>query len=159
MADFALTSTAFDYGETIPPLYTCDGENMIPPLTIANVPAGTEALALIVEDPDVPREVLESRVFDHWILFNIPPEEKEITADHIPGVPGLNTRGENGYTGPCPPPEYEPKEHRYFFTLYALTTTLPLPVGAKKQEVLEAMDGNVIGQTELLGRYQREEDR
>lgn len=159
MADFTLTSTAFDYGETIPPLYTCDGEGMPPPLVIANVPEATESLALIVEDPDVPQEVLESRVFDHWVLFNIPPEEKEITADHISGIPGVNTRGESAYTGPCPPPEYDPKEHRYFFTLYALDTTLPLPEGATKQEVLEAMDGHIIGQTELLGRYERMEDR
>ena len=92
---------------------------------------------------------------DHWILFNMPPQTREIASGVTVGVPGKNGAGANQYTGPCPPPQYEPSEHRYFFKLYALDTELPLAAGASKADVEQAMRGHVIAQTELVGRYKR----
>lgn len=167
---FKLTSDAFANGASIPSKYTCDampaparpaGEgrqgarDLSPLLSIAGVPAEAKSLALIMDDPDVPKALKPDGVFDHWILFNIPADTKEIAEGKSAGVIGANSAGQNAYTGPCPPKEYEPSEHRYIFTLYALDIELPLREGASKATVLEAMQGHIIAQTQLIGRYRR----
>lgn len=154
---FKLTSTAFVDGVAIPSTYTCDGDRLLsPPLSIAGVPADTVSLALIMDDPDVPKVLRPDGVFDHWILFNIPPDTKEIEKGKSAGIHGVNSAGNDAYTGPCPPPQYDPPEHRYIFTLYALDIDLPLVEGASKTAVLGAMQGYIIAQTQLIGRYKRQ---
>jgi hypothetical protein len=149
-----LTSPAFDHEDSIPPIYTCDGENINPPLQISGVPEGTKSLALIVEDPDVPLSLKPDGMFDHWIIFNLEPEDQTIAEDvgEI-GIPGENTRGELNYTGPCPPD----KEHRYFFKLFALNAPVDLLEGATKEELMEAMEGHILESAELMGTYERQE--
>ncbi len=108
-----------------------------------------------MDDPDVPRVLRPDGVFDHWILFNIPPKTVEIAEGGTVGTAGKNGTGGNRYTGPCPPPQYEPSEHRYFFRLYALDMNLSLKEGSMKGDVLKAMEGHVIGQAELIGKYKK----
>lgn len=151
-----LTSTAFSEGASIPAKYTCDGEQVNPPLSISGVPQEARSLALVMDDPDVPKQLKPDGVFDHWILFNIPPETKEIAMGMTVGTAGKNGAGKNQYAGPCPPPQYEPSTHRYVFRVYALDTLLSLGAGATKQEVLDAMQGHILAQAELVGRYKRE---
>ncbi|MBC7836621.1 YbhB/YbcL family Raf kinase inhibitor-like protein [Acetobacteraceae bacterium] len=151
-----LTSSVFVDGGEIPLVYTCEGDNVSPPLSISEVPAGTQALALIVHDPDVPKQVKPDGIFDHWVMFNITPTTTQIAQSETPGIEGNNGAGTLGYRGPCPPKEYQPSRHRYIFTLYALTTELPLAQGASKEDVLEAMEGNIIAQTELIGTYEKQ---
>ena len=116
-----LTSSAFKNGEVIPAKYTCDGGRLLsPPLSISSVPEVAKSLVIIMDDPDIPKAVQESRgieAFDHWVLFNIPPETREISEGGTAGTAGLNSAGNSGYTGPCPPPEYEPSEQLYIFKL------------------------------------------
>ena len=129
---------------------------MSPPISWEGVPEDTKSLVLIMDDPDVPKALKPDGVFDHWTLFNIPPETKEITTGGTAGTRGANGAGKNQYAGPCPPKEYEPSEHRYFFRLYALGSMLELPEAATKQEVLAAMEGHVLAQAELIGKYKRQ---
>lgn len=154
-----LSSPVFGNGEIIPAKYTCDGDRRLsPPLMISGVPDGAESLVLIMDDPDIPTTVREAcgiEVFDHWVLFNIPADTKEIPEGTVVGTEGLNTAGNNGYTGPCPPTEYEPSEHRYIFKLYALDESLALLAGATKSEVLDALSSHVMEEVELIGRYSR----
>lgn len=154
-----LSSTAFLDGETIPAKYTCDGDRKLsPPLSIRSVPEGAKSLVLIMDDPDIPTAVREARgieVFDHWVLFNIPADTTEILEGAVVGTEGVNTSGTSGYTGPCPPPEYEPSEHRYIFKLYALDEMLSLSAGATKREVLAALAPHKLAEAELIGRYSR----
>ena len=153
----SLTSTAFENGGLIPAKYTCDEDRMLSPqLSIAGVPAEAKSLVLIMDDPDVPKELKPDGVFDHWVLFNIPPTTTEIPEGGSAGIVGANGAGKNAYTGPCPPPQYEPSEHRYFFKLYALDTELTLQAGASKEEVEKAMQGHVVGEVQLMGRYKRQ---
>ena len=143
-----LTTSRFTAGGPIPSRYTCDGEDVSPPLVIGGVPAGTKTLALVVDDPDAP-----AGVWDHWIVFNIPPEVREIPENTEPaGVHGIGTSGNTAYHGPCPPD----REHRYFFKVYSLDTKLVLPEGASKKDVEQAMAGHILDQTELMGRYERQ---
>lgn len=152
----SITSSAFEQNGRIPSQYTCDGDRAInPPLAFSGVPEGAKSLALVMDDPDVPKVLHPDGVFDHWVLFNIPPDIRGIAEGASVGTAGANGGGKNAYTGPCPPPQYEPKEHRYIFVLYALDATLPLKEGATKQEVLKAIEGHVIQQAELIGRYNR----
>lgn len=153
--EFRFISSAFKDGEEIPQKYTCDGENISPPLSIMGVPEEAESLALIMEDPDVPEEVREDQLFVHWVLYNIPQTTKEIPEGESLGVVGENTAGSEQYTGPCPPGQYEPTEHRYIFTLYALDQNLELEPGASKEELLETMEGHIVDEMELMGRYER----
>ena len=153
---FTLTSPAFEDGGRIPAKYTCAGENVSPPLEWSGVPEGTKSLALIMDDPDVPKQLKPDGVFDHWTLFNIPPDTDGIPEGGTAGTAGVNGALKNAYTGPCPPPQYEPKEHRYVFRLYALSAPLPLAAGATKKEVLNALVSVKIGEAELIGRYSRE---
>jgi len=155
-----ITSPVFRNGESIPSKYTCDlptqaGGNINPPLEISEVPEGTKSLVLIMDDPDIPDFVKKDRgieIFDHWVVFNIPPDTKKIEEGKSPeGVAGANSKGESKYTGPCPPD----REHRYFFKLYALNTKINLPEGISRQDVEMEIAGNIIGQAELMGRYER----
>jgi hypothetical protein len=147
-----LTSSVFDDGQKIPSKYTCDGENVNPPLSISDVPSGAQSLALIMEDPDVPRNLREDGMWDHWVVFNISPDFRKIEeGKEPPGTPGVGTNGNQGYFGPCPPD----REHRYFFKLFALDTRLNLPEKATKQDVEKAMEGHILDRAELIGRYER----
>ncbi len=153
--EMKLTSSAFTEGAKIPSKYTCDGQNVNPPLTISDVPAKAKSLVLIMDDPDIPDFVKQKfgiQVWDHWIVFNVPPETREIPeGKNPPGVVGRNTGGNNSYGGPCPPD----REHRYFFKLYALNTELDLPEGATKAEVEKAMKNHILAEAKLMGRYER----
>lgn len=143
-----LTSPAFEHEGKIPSEYTCDGTNKIPPLDISDVPEGTKSLALIMDDPDAVKPA--GKVWDHWVVWNIPPNTKSITGQPQ-GVPGKNSWGRKDYGGPCPPDT----EHRYFFKVYALDTELDLPEGATKTELERAMKDHVLAQAILMGRYER----
>lgn len=154
-----LKSSVFEHNGKIPSKYTCDSENINPPLSISGVPESAKSLVLIMDDPDIPQEIKSSRgieVFDHWVVFDIPPQTAEIAEGQSPqGIQGNNGAGNPNYTGPCPPSQYSPKEHRYFFKLYALDTELSLSEGSTKAQVEEAMKNHVLAQTELTGRYER----
>lgn len=147
-----LTSPAFAYGGGIPREYTCDGSDVNPEFHIAEVPLEAKSLALILDDPDVPEEVRTDRMWVHWVVFNIPPLTRIISKNSQPeGTPGMNTGNQLKYQGPCPPD----REHRYYFTLYALATFLDLPRGATKTDVLRAMQGHILATAEWMGRYTR----
>lgn len=150
-----LSSSAFTNNSSIPSIYTCDGTQISPPLTIEGAPASTKSFALIVEDPDVPKQVLPAGVFVHWVVFNIPASITEITEGAQVGIAGKNGAGKSAYAGPCPPPQYQPSEHRYIFTLYALDTELSLRTGASKDDVTKAMQGHILAQSELIGKYKK----
>lgn len=152
---FELTSTAFSQGEPIPVKYSCDGEDISPPLAWGDPPEGTRSLALIMDDPDAP-----VGTWDHWILFNIPADMRELQENlpitgknQYPGAifVGNNSWGRADYGGPCPPGG----THRYFFKLYALDTTISLLPGVNKQGLLAAMEGSVLAETELMGTFTR----
>lgn len=143
-----ITSSAFSHKGPIPSKYTCDGENINPPLEISDVPPGAKSLALICEDPDAP-----GGTFVHWVVWNINPQTTEIGEGKVPvgASQGTNDFGRSGYSGPCPPGG----THRYFFQLVALDTTLNLPSGATRQDLEKAMGGHILAQAELVGTYQR----
>ena len=147
-----LISAAFAHNSTIPSEHTCDGDDMSPPLTISGVPAEAKSLVLIMDDPDVPKEIRADGTWDHWIIFNIPPDTHEIAEGVEPeGQHGTGTSNNTNYHGPCPPGG----EHRYFFKLYALDAELSLADGASKADVEQAMTGHILEQTELIGHYAR----
>jgi Raf kinase inhibitor-like YbhB/YbcL family protein len=148
MSEFSITSSAFADNASIPPEYTADGRNVNPPLAIGGVPEGTVSLALIMDDPDAPRGT-----WDHWIMWNIPPNTAAIPADSVPAgaIQGANGWGRRDYGGPSPPSG----THRYFFKLYALDSALELKPGANKAELERAMEGHIIAQTTLVGLYSR----
>ena len=150
-----LTSPVFEHNALIPSRFTCDGENISPPLSWSEVPEGAKSFALLMDDPDVPKQLRPDGVFDHWTLFNIPPTISGIPEGGTTGIAGANGAGKDEYTGPCPPKQYEPSEHRYFFRLYALDSMLSLGTGAQKADVLKAMEGHILAEAELMGRYKR----
>jgi len=153
-----LSSPAFSSNQSIPATYSCDGDNTSPELHINAIPENAQSLVLIMDDPDIPQEIKENRgidVFDHWVLFNIAPQTTVLEQGSTAGTPGANGRGESAYTGPCPPTQYQPTEHRYFFKLYALDAMLNLPAGASKTDVEAAMEGHILEQAELIGTYDR----
>jgi len=139
-------SPAFEPGKLIPKKYTCDGQEINPPLTIEGIPKEAKTLVLIVDDPDAP-----SGTFDHWIVWNIPTSASKIGENTVPGIEGMNGARQIGYFGPCPPSG----THRYFFKIYALDTELTLKVGSRKNNVEEAMQGHILGKGELMGLYSR----
>lgn len=141
-----LASAAFDHDGLIPPLYTCDGSDVSPPLSLSDVPAGAASLTLVMDDPDAP-----VGTWDHWVAFDIPVVTEFAENVGPLGTGGLNSWGEVGYGGPCPPGG----THRYFFTVYALDAELGIPRGSTKTQVLEAMDGHVLADATLMGRYSR----
>jgi Raf kinase inhibitor-like YbhB/YbcL family protein len=148
MADFELTSSAFNEGQPIPRKYSCDGENASPPLNWSSPPEGTRSLALIVHDPDAP-----SGDFTHWVAWGIDPGAGGLQEGAHPTGEGANGFGENGYGGPCPPPGHG--AHRYQYELFALDTELDLPEGASREQLEDAVEGHVLGGAELVGSYER----
>ncbi len=150
-----LTSPVFPDGGSIPQKYSCDGENISPELHIGNVPEGTMSFVLVMDDPDIPISVKQTRgidTFDHWVVFNIPSGTTIIPEGGLPGASsGMNTRGTNGYTGPCPPD----KEHRYFFRLYAVSGTLNFITAPTLRDVEVAAKEMSLGSATLTGRYER----
>ena len=151
-SSLSLKSSAFADQGTMDSRFTCDGANTSPPLSIAGVPAEAKSLVLIMDDPDVPTSVRADGMWDHWVKFNIPTDTREIAeGTEPPGVSGAGTRSNLTYNGPCPPD----REHRYFFKLYALDVELSLKEGASKQEVERAIQGHVLAETQLVGRYNR----
>lgn len=150
----SVSSTAFQEGEIIPDKYTCQGQDVSPPLAWAEPPAGTQSLALITDDLNAPMGV-----FTHWVMFNIPPASRELaeavpTQPQLPGgaLQGENGFGKTGYGGPCPP---SGGPHRYQFTIYALDSPIDLKEGASKNEVLDIMQGHILARGKLTGTYQR----
>ena len=150
----SITSTAFQEGDKIPVNYTCQGQDISPPLAWSEPPGGTRSFALIMDDPDAP-----GGTFTHWVIFNIPSNSRGLS-EAVPAedqladgtVQGRNDFARIGYGGPCPPPG---RAHRYKFTLYALDRSLELKAGASKKQVLDAIQGHVLTQGELTGMYQR----
>ena len=141
-----LSSEAFEEGSAIPSDHTCDGPDTSPPLAWSDVPDGTAAFALIVDDPD-------ARGFVHWVLIDIPGDRRDLAAgegDDV-GVPGSNDFGRTGWAGPCPPSG----EHRYVFTLYALDAPLELGEGASADQVRGALADHSRGEAQLTGVYIR----
>ena len=145
-----LTSTEFGNNGIIPAKYTCDGENVSPPLEIAGVPEGAKSLVLIVDDPDA-----SNGTWVHWTLWNVGPDMLEIMEDSVPdgSVHGATSFAGTGWGGPCP----HSGVHRYFFKLYALDATLDLAPDSNKATLEAAMDGHVFAQCELVGRYSRKQ--
>ncbi|MFM7135971.1 MAG: YbhB/YbcL family Raf kinase inhibitor-like protein [Planctomycetota bacterium] len=150
-----LTSPAFEHGQPIPRRYTCEGDDISPPLEWTGIPEGTKSLALIVEDPDAPDPAAPKRVWVHWVLYDIPvnvsglPEgagEKDLPKG---SREGLNDWKKVGYGGPCPPVG----RHRYFHRLYALDTVLGDLGDVTKRDLLARIDGHVLGEAELVGTY------
>lgn len=147
-----LHSPAFQHGGSIPREYSCDGDDINPELIIKDVPSHTKSLVLIMDDPDVPASVRKECYWDHWVVFNIPSTITHILKNSTPqGTMGKNTSGTLCYQGPCPPD----REHRYFFTLYALDCKLDLLEGASKKQVEKEMQGHVLAKAELMGKYKR----
>ncbi len=148
-----INSTAFAEGATIPRKYTCDAENVSPPLQWTEVPSGAKALALIADDPDAP-----SGTWIHWVAFNLPGGSAGLSEGVKPqaSLEGGATQGTNsfrkvGYGGPCPPSG----THRYYFRLYALDAVLSLKSDAGAREVQAAMKGHMLAEAALMGRYSR----
>jgi len=140
-----ITSPAFENNGFVPSKYTCDGADVNPPLKIKDVPKGTESLVLIVDDPDAPMGT-----WDHWIVWNIPPTVA-IDEDSVPGIEGMNDFNRHSYGGPCPPSG----THRYFFKVYALDISLHLDSNVRKEDVERAMEGHILAEGEMVGRYSR----
>jgi hypothetical protein len=149
-----IKSSAFTEGATIPKKYTCAGEDISPPLSWSDPPKGTKSLALICDDPDAP-----VGTWVHWVFYGVSPDVRKLDE----GVPpdgevlkgakqGRNDFGNLGYGGPCPPPG---PAHRYYFKLYAMDMKLMLPAGATKSELLGALDGHVLAEAQLMGRFGR----
>lgn len=151
--EFKLTSNAFKEGEAIPRQYTCDGVNVSPSLEWSGVPKNAKTIAIIADDPDAP-----SGTWVHWVLYNLPADVIGLV-ENLParenlragGFQGKSDFGKIGYGGPCPPSG----SHRYFFKIYAVDSELPLKAGATKAEVEKALEGHIVGQTQLMGTYAR----
>jgi Raf kinase inhibitor-like YbhB/YbcL family protein len=150
---FEITTTPFRDGGLIPKKFTCDGQDVSPTLSWADPPAGTQSLAVIVDDPDAP-----AGTWVHWVLYDLPPSTRGLPE----GVPkdrqladgsrqGRNDFGKIGYNGPCPP---RGSVHRYFFKLYALKSKTNLSPGASKSELERAMRDHILAQAELIGKFQ-----
>ena len=153
-ASLTLTSDAFADGKDIPADHTCDGADRSPPLHWDGVPEGTNAFALVVDDPDAPKGT-----FTHWVLYNVTAPtralDEGVTTTGKLGdgsLQGTNDFGKTGYAGPCPP---RGSEHRYVFRLFALSEMLDLQPGAKREAVLDAVKAKKLGEAKLTGRYKR----
>jgi len=151
--ELKVTSPAFKNGDMIPKKYTCDGEEVSPPLEWSGIPTGTKSIALISDDPDAPMGT-----WVHWVIFNMSPDTKglpegvgheKILASGA--VQGINDSREIGYGGPCPPSG----THRYYFKAYALDKMLDLTPGITKKDLLKAIEGHILAQGELMGKYKR----
>jgi len=154
MTNLTLTSPAFAEGRSIPTKHTGDGKDVSPALQWGGVPDGSRSLALICDDPDAP-----VGTWVHWVLFNVPPTIAELPENVPPAETvangakqGRNDFGHLGYGGPAPPPG---RPHRYFFKLYALDCEVALRPGAAKRELVQAIEGHVLAEAQLMGIYQR----
>lgn len=152
-----LESSAFDNGGLIPALYTCDEKQVSPPLSISGVPDGTESFVLIMEDRDVPKSLQPDGTYLHWAVFNIPANTRSIAVGEVVGVRANSGNGVAGYVGPCPGTTLEPREHRYFFDLYAIDTVIQAPEGADPVRMQASMKGHILNKATLMGRYERRE--
>ena len=143
-----LTSPAFQHQQRIPAKYTCDGQDISPPLQIADAPPAAQSLVLIMDDPDAPRGT-----WVHWTVWNMEPKTSEIAENSGPpgAAQGMTDFRRPGYGGPCPPSG----THRYFFKLYALDTKLNLPAKTDKSALEKAMEGHILARAELVGLYSR----
>lgn len=157
-----LKSDDFSYGEEIPIVHTCEGEDRSPELHWSGVPDNAESLALIMEDPDAPDPEMPKMIFVHWIVYNMDPARTRIPAGRPQeeiiedlGVQGKTDFKRLWYEGPCPPVG----EHRYYFKLYALDSKLDLSGGATRDELLAAMEGRILDQAELMGVYTKQWNR
>jgi Raf kinase inhibitor-like YbhB/YbcL family protein len=146
MKELTIKSSAFEHNKQIPKKYSCDSDNINPPLTIEGTPKETKTLVLIMDDPDAPMGT-----FDHWVTWNIAASTTKIAEHSAPGTEGLNGARRPGYTGPCPPSG----THRYFFKVYALDAQLDLSAKSTKRDVEKAMQGHILGKGELIGLYHR----
>jgi Raf kinase inhibitor-like YbhB/YbcL family protein len=145
MSNLIVKSPAFENNKQIPSKYSCDGEEISPPITVEGIPPETMTLALVLEDPDA------RGTFDHWIVWNIAPPGK-IAENTVPGIQGLNSAGQQAYVGMCPPSG----THRYFFKVYALDSKLDLKAtSTKKKDLEKAMQGHILAKGELIGLYAR----
>ena len=153
----SITSPVFRHESAIPLRYTCEGDDVSPPLVFDGVPADAKSLALIVDDPDAPDPAAPKRVWVHWVLYNLPPTTKQlregVSATELPAGARVakNDWGNAGYGGPCPPIG----RHRYFFKMYALDTVLPDLEPPTKAGLEKAMQGHVIAEATLMGTYQK----
>lgn len=147
-----ITSPAFEHNQPMPGKYTCDGENVNPPLSFLEVPENAKSLVLIVDDPDA-----SIKTWTHWVVFNIDPTISEVPENTVPkaGTEGLTDFGSTSYGGPCPPSG----NHRYFFKLSALDSILAVPQNSNKKTVEKAMQGHILDSAELVGLYERGEGR
>lgn len=143
-----IMSPAFEHMGKIPSKYTCDGQDINPPLKFEEVPQDAKSLVLIVDDPDAP-----VGLWVHWLVWDIDPSVAEIRESSVPqgAVQGLTNFGDSCYGGPCPPD----REHRYFFSLYALDCLLGLDKNSQKDDLEKVMHLHVIDQAELIGLYER----
>jgi Raf kinase inhibitor-like YbhB/YbcL family protein len=146
-----LESEAFQPYTTIPPLYTCLGKDISPPLSFRGAPKGTVSFVLICDDPDAPDPKAPKMVFVHWVVYNIPKETTRLEENYQGATQGQNDYQQQGYRGPCPPIG----EHRYFFKLYALDTLIDLKPHATKQEVLSKMTGHILEEAVLVGLFKK----
>lgn len=160
-AQLQLVSNAFENGASIPKRYTCEGEDLSPPLAWSGLPAGVSSLALVVDDPDAPDPAAPKMTWVHWVLYNLPPQTTHLDAGVAPSaLPAGTMQGRNdwkrtGYGGPCPPVG----RHRYFHKLYALDTLLPDMKQPTKDQLLKAIEGHVLAHAELVGTYQKARPR
>jgi len=145
LKELIITSPVFENNRFIPAKYTCDGDDVNPPLDIEGIPEGTRSLVLIVDDPDAPMGT-----WDHWIVWNIRSAGK-IEENSVPGTEGLNDFGKHSYGGPCPPSG----THRYFFKVYALNTELDLNRNSRKKDVERTIKGHILAKGEIVGLYSR----
>jgi len=150
MMQMIITSPVFENGGSIPKKYTCDGGGINPELQIQNVPDGAKSLALIMHDSDAPRP----GGFTHWVVWNINPKTTVIKTESVPSgsVEGINSAGGTNYVAPCP----HKGAHRYIFYLYALDAMLDFPAGTPAEPVKKAIEEHLLGKTELMGTYERE---
>ncbi len=153
MGSLTVTSTAFGEGDMVPKQYTCDGRDVSPPLSWSGIPEGTKSIALICDDPDAP-----VGTWVHWVVYDMPPSTPGLPehATAAGGLPrgakqGMNDFRKMDYGGPCPPGG----THRYFFRVYALDRELGLREGATRAELVKSMEGHILAQGQLMGRYSR----
>ncbi len=145
-----ITSPQFKQGGAIPKLYTCEGYDWNPPVEFHDVPKEAQSLVLIMHDPDVPKDIREDGIWVHWIVYEIPADCKGIPEHSAPpGIHGKGTNQRTAYMGPCPPD----REHRYFFTLYALDLKPDWPKGLTKEEVEKKIEGHILEKAELMATY------
>jgi Raf kinase inhibitor-like YbhB/YbcL family protein len=147
VADLRIKSPAFEGHKRIPDKYTSNGENVAPPLEWSGVPEGTQALAIVVHDPDAP--LVDG--FTHWVAYGISPDTTSLPEGGEGPTQGLNSMGEPGYMGPAPPPGHGP--HHYYFWVYALDEDLNLPPSLDRRALLEQIEDHVIEQARVIGTY------